>query len=80
MLCFQLLQDGNPVNLPKVDDELRACFNQPADSENYLWNWKVYVGLVIAAGKADSYILENPRHQAVMGYLKAKYDFRNWRS
>ena len=81
--CFTLTPKGEtvPAKFADIDDKLRKAFNQPEDTEHYLWSWYDEIGLALACGKDWDWIREHCEDedlQAVATWLEGRYDVGSW--
>lgn len=77
--CFTLTKKGEDKHavFQDIDDEMRAHFGEPPDSEHWLWYWYDCIGLALACGKTWDEIRElfedSPELLKVVDYLEERY-------
>lgn len=81
---FKLIdkQTGEPTVFNQIDDDMRRQFNQPPDSEKYLWHWYDIIGLGLALGNTWDDLRElyndDSELMGVIDYLEQYYKPEAW--
>ena len=82
--CFSLTRKGEerPVDLVKLDAELREHFKQPQHDTEWLWGWYDSIGLACAVGKTweqqRDIFKDWPEELRVIDYLEENFEVDCW--
>ena len=81
MNCFQLINklNGEPANLPTVDNEMCEHFNIEPHPTEYYRMWYNVLGLAFATGHTfDETRVLIPEYSDILDYLDEHYTIRCW--
>lgn len=80
--CFQLIKNGEAVDLNAVDEELCQHFGEEVHPVRYFEAWFDCVGSLLAAGRSfdevRSAYKDVPRLVGVVDYLEKNFTVRSW--